>query len=179
MATFEDVAWFIRWHIDYTPICVETGTVYTFLKDQLWHNTTNNIVKTICEPLNGRLYSIDLLDRTSVINELFSLQGLDTSRVIHLVGDSIEQIQKLSVDTIDLLCLDSGEDPDLLVEEFRAARPKLAKNHYVLVDDIHNPNSVKHKKIVPMLKDLGYDWIEVATPTGLFLSARGYPVVGL
>jgi hypothetical protein len=46
--------------------------------------------------------------------------------------------------------------------------------HFVLVDDIHNPNSVKHKRMVPILKDYGYDCIEVPTPTGMLVATKGY-----
>ena len=63
-----------------------------------------------------------------------------------------------------------------MVNEFLAAKSVLAKRHFVLADDIHNDNSVKWVKMVPMLKDLGYNFVEIETPVGLFLSSIGYDI---
>ena len=65
-----------------------------------------------------------------------------------------------------------------MVREFREVEAILADKHFVLVDDIHNPNSVKYKKMVPLLKQLGYDWVEVPTPTGMLVAAKGYSLEG-
>ena len=177
MITFDQVIS----HLDICqfPICVETGTAYCFPSNDPYWNTTSSIVKRLCEPLNGNLISIDLLDRSENINKLFSFGELDRSRVSLIVGNSVDVLKKLWIPRIDLLCLDSGEDEDLLLNEYLIAKPLLSKKHYVLVDDIHNGGSVKYKKVVPHLKKLGYDWLEFSTETGLFVSSVGYDLGGL
>jgi hypothetical protein len=174
MICFEEIATRIKKELSLHPICVETGTAY-FLKpnDPYW-NTTSAIVKRICEPLDGYLYSVDILDRTSIIKELFRLGNTDISRITLMQGNSPDVLSSLHLSHIDLLCLDSGENEDLLVDEFKAVEHLLAEKHYVLVDDIHNQNSIKYKKIVPLLKTMNYIWKEYATETGLFVAVKGY-----
>lgn len=171
---FEEITKIIAKHLTQNPICVETGTPYGFPPNDPYWNTSSAIVKRICEPLNGHLYSIDLLDRSEVIKNLFSLGNLDLEKITLLVGNSPDIMKNLSVDRIDLLCLDSGEDEDLLVNEFKAVQHLLSIRHYILVDDIYNQNSVKYKKIVPLLKEMGYDWKECPTETGCFFASKGY-----
>lgn len=176
LRTFDEVAQFISKHIDKNPFCIETGTAYGFPPENPYWNTTPCIVKRICEPHNGQLISIDLEDRSENINKLFAFGDTDLNRVRLLKGNSLDVLRNLSLSKLDLLCLDSGEDEDLLLNEYLIVQHFLSEKHYILVDDIHNQNSVKYKKIVPLLKELGYDWVQIPTETGLFVSAKGYPV---
>lgn len=176
MDRFEEVAKFIAKYICDGAVCVETGTSYCYPPNDPYWNTTSALVKRICEPKNGHLFSVDMLNRSENINELFALGATDRKKITLLVGHSVTVLKSLSLPRVDLLCLDSGENEDLLVDEFKAIKHLLSENHYVLVDDIHNLGSVKYKKVVPLLKKLGYDWTEVSTPTGLFVSSKGYPI---
>jgi hypothetical protein len=63
-----------------------------------------------------------------------------------------------------------------MVDEFNLVKHYLSDKHYVLVDDIHNKNSVKYLDMVPILKDLGYNWVQIPTETGLFVASKGYPI---
>lgn len=174
LRTFDEVMILLAKELTNNPICVETGTAYGFPEGEPYWNTTSSIVKRIVAPLSGHLYSVDLEDRSENIQRLFNLGNLRFSDVTLLVGDSRKVLQNLSITRIDLLCLDSGEDEDLLVQEYQAVQHLLPEKHYVLVDDIHNKNSVKYKKVVPLLKELGYDWMQVPTETGLFIASKGY-----
>lgn len=176
LRTFDEVSKFIGEQICIDPICLETGTAYGFPEGEPYWNTTSSLVKRICKPLNGHLYSVDLEDHSRNIEKLFNLGELSLSQVTLLVGDSRHVLKELSLTKLDLVCLDSGEDEDLLVDEFNLISRFLSDDHYILVDDIHNTNSVKYKKIVPLLKHLGYNWMQVPTETGLFVSAKGYPI---
>ena len=182
MTTFDEVAIFIAEHIDMNPVCIETGTAYGFPPGNPYWNTTSCIVKRICEPCNGYLHSIDLEDRSENIDKLFKLGNTDRKKVKLYQGESVEVLANL-VQTpyfkafgIRLLCLDSGESEDLLLNEYLTAAPELKARHYVLVDDVMNSNSVKYKKVVPYLQSLGYAWTIIPTETGLFVASKGYPI---
>jgi len=176
LRTFDEVTTFINQLICPNPVCVETGTAYGFPEGEPYWNTTSSIVKRICEPKDEYLISVDLLDRTEVIDKLFLAGNTDRNKCILKVGDSVQVLSQLDIPYIDFLCLDSGEDEELLLHEYLTIQHLLSEKHYVLVDDIHNTHSVKYKKIVPHLKNLGYTWMQVPTETGLFVSAKGYPI---
>ena len=184
--TVEDVCKYVGGLICKWPLCVETGSTYCIDKANLVHTTTNNIAHHVCLPNQGMLVSIDI----DAEHQAAASSVCDPAAYIQFIcGDSAEVISRLwepqffigvkphGGDGIDLLWLDSKEfDEDHAVNEFRAAEPYLSTKHFVMVDDIHNPNSVKYKKIVPLLKELGYSYVEIPTPTGLFLATRGYPI---
>lgn len=180
LRTFDETMIFIAQHIQKNTVCFETGTTYCFRSHLPYWNTTSSIAKRILEPNGGMLWSFDLINRREVLKELFALGNLNLNNVIHIVGNSVDKIKRMMNEgitlPIDLVCLDSGEDEDLLVDEYNALKDHLNEKHYILVDDIHNKNSVKYKKIVPLLKELGYDWVQIPTETGLFVAAKGYPI---
>jgi len=177
ISTVEDVTKFIGTVISRPPVCVETGCMYVIDEENLIHTTTNNILKNICLH-DGTLFSLDI--DPNHIEAARSIVGEE--RVYFVEGDSVETLKRFSVDfcpnTIDLLCLDSKEfDPWHMVKEYLAIEKVLKNNHFVFVDDIHNPNSVKWVEMVPLLKKRGYSYMEINTPTGLFVASKGYPLV--
>lgn len=185
LRTFEAVAEFIAQYVPEEVVCLETGTMYTWDPEVPYWNTTTALYGKVCRPKGGHLWSIDQEPNNEVLEQAFKAIHApkhpdDIVSCTILKSDSVKGIEHLlkwySIKIIDVLCLDSGEDPDMMVAEYEAARHHLAKNHYVLVDDIHNAGSVKYLKMVPMLKELGYDWVQVPTHTGLFVAAKGYPV---
>jgi hypothetical protein len=82
----------------------------------------------------SRLYSIDLspecidISKRTVASELHPW-------VSWICGDAVEALHTLPVQTIDLLYLDSSDDPKQILAEFEAAQPKLAPHSIVVVDD--------------------------------------------
>jgi hypothetical protein len=173
--TVRDVCKYIGTCIVEKPVCVETGSTYAIINSNLMHTTTNNLAEHVCEQNGGVLLSLDV---DAGHQTLANFRCPQENIVLFLYGDSensLKTLNKLNV-TVDLLCLDSAEfDEDHAVREFNAIKSCLRKDkHFVLVDDIHNDNSVKYKKIVPILKELGYDYVEINTPTGLFFAAKGY-----
>lgn len=194
MHTVEDVCQRIAPILPDKPICVETGTMYTCPPGNEPHNTTSNIMQYICGPLNGTLYSLDI--DPEHINFSKNFCSKYDGKLVPLLGDSVESLKRLAnsktfnkwvgdgpytstytaLPVVDLLCLDGKEfDEDHMVNEFNAIKEYLKDDkHFVLVDDIHNPNSVKWKKTVPILKELGYSYVEVPTPTGMFVAWKGY-----
>ena len=177
MNTVRDVCKYIGKVIVDLPTCVETGCTYVLARSEdIIHTTTNNIIDYICRPKEGYLYSLDV--EPIHINFASNLVGANAP-VEFVLGDSVQSLKELhtqlSIDGIDVLCLDSKEfDEYHMVNEFLAVQNCLNEKHFILVDDIHNPNSVKYKKMTPILKELGYGWMEVSTPTGLFLASKGY-----
>lgn len=180
MKTVRDICQYIGSVIVKKPVCIETGTMYTCPPGNEPHNTTSNILDYICAPANGVLYSIDIDPEHVAFSRSFCESK---GRVYYICEDSVEYLTWLSsvlsmlpqAYRIDLLCLDSKEfDEDHMVNEYNAIKENLAESHFVLVDDIHNSNSVKYRKLVPILKDLDYAYIEVPTPTGMFVASKGY-----
>lgn len=172
----QKVCQFIGQHIVESNVCVETGCICTDDQGNRFDTTTNNIMEFICVPKSGTLYSFDNDPAHIEVARNYSSVN---DKVRFVLGDSVEGMKNLADAgiVVDLLCLDSLDGTeDHMVNEFLAAQGNLAEKHYVLVDDIHNPGSVKYKKTVPLLKDLGYDWIEVSTPTGMFVAAKGYSI---
>jgi hypothetical protein len=163
--------------IDKHPVCIETGSTYVVEETNLVHTTTNNIVEHICIPNDGVLVSLDI---DAKHQDLARSACPKSSLVLFGYGDSVSSLQAINQLglSVDLLCLDSAEFvEEHMVREFNAIKSSLNKErHFILVDDIHNPNSVKYKKMVPLLKSFDYIFIEVPTPTGLFVAAKGYPL---
>lgn len=175
-----------------SAICVETGCMYTCPVGNEVHTTTNNIYKYIVQD-HGVFYSLDIDPEHLEFARTFC-RPLQEANGWHadlyfVEGDSVESLRKIRKkwsgngpgNSIEVLWLDSkGFDEDHMVNEYLAIKDSLCpERHFVLVDDIHNPNSVKYKKMVPLLKSLGYQYIEVPTPTGLFVAAKGYPLPSL
>lgn len=177
MKTVKEVCQFIGKTAHPFPVCVETGCSYTCGPGNEIHTTTNNLVEFVAKPNQGRLISFDIDPEHIKFAKDFTAY-LDFE-VEFVCGDSVVQMVdyfRESSLVIDVLCLDSKEfDEDHMVNEYNAVKGFLRpEKHFVLVDDIHNPNSVKYKKMVPILKNKGYEYREVATPTGLFVASQGY-----
>jgi len=180
MKTVEDICEYIASVVDENPFCVETGCTYVIDTETVMHTTTNNLYASVVRGKLGWLYSIDIdPEHIAAAESLLSVIG--GSLYEFLEGDSVRELTLLAHRAkkenwkVSVLCLDSKEfDEWHMVAEYDAIKSALAEKHFVLVDDIHNPNSVKYKKMVPVLKDLGYECVEVKTPTGMLVAAKGY-----
>lgn len=174
MKTVAEVCNFIEKHIRNKPVLVETGCTYTSTPEDLVHTTTNNFA-ALAEHKGGILYSFDNEpSHIEYARTIIDKQG----HVVFLCGNSVEEIKewKSYAPFVDLVCFDSANDAEHTMAEYEAVKSHLCEKHYILVDDIHNPNAVKWKKLVPYLKELGYKGVEIPTPTGLFLTSKGYPL---
>lgn len=196
MKTIRDVCKFIGKKVPTFAVCVETGCSYINPPGNEVHTTTNNLAEFVAKPNKGRLISFDIdPEHIAFAKEFTKHLEMMGSELLFICGDSVEMMHKefdflhdIEKDLpnhsdgkpflIDVLCLDSKEfDEDHMVNEYNAVKSFLRpEKHFVLVDDIHNPNSVKYKKMVPILKELGYQYKEINTPTGLFLAAKGYDI---
>jgi hypothetical protein len=183
MKTVRDVCNHIGSVIKKNPICVETGCTYVVDRENLVHTTTNNIFDYIVKSNGGFLCSLDIDEEHIEIALNLVLSGCvdNLYSCWFMLGNSVASMKKLCGflkacgGDVDVLWLDSKEfDEDYMVNEYNAIKPVLADKHFVLVDDIHNPNSVKYKKMVPILKSIGYNCKEIFTPTGLFMASLGY-----
>lgn len=173
MKTVRDVCEYVANKIRYCPTIVETGCTYGQPANE--DDTTTNNLAWLAGVGRGQLVSIDI--NPVHIGFAKSFIGGYCYNATFICGDSVDVLKGLSFsDGLDLLCLDSKEfDEDHMVNEYDAIESQFNEKHFVLVDDIHNGSSVKFKKMVPLLKELGYNsWREVPTPTGLFVAAKGY-----
>jgi len=167
-------------------VCVETGCCYTCPPGNEVHTTTNNIAEFICKPTDGDLFTYDIdQDHLDFSKKLIEPIGLKEEQVTYVCGDSVESLtwrwssfSSVGPNTIDVLWLDSDSSPEHMFSEYWAVREALNEQHFILIDDIHNPNSIKYSKLVPYLKQAGYLWEEINTPTGLFVASKGYSLKG-
>jgi hypothetical protein len=184
MNTIKEICKYIGSAVGDGAVLVETGCSYVCHAGNEEHTTTNNLYEYVTKQ-HGIFYSLDIDPEHISFASEFVRPLLDGHADIHFIeGDSVASLEMLSKqwsgkgngNGFDVLCLDSKDfDEDHMVNEFNAIKSSLnSEKHFVLVDDIHNPNSVKYKKMVPLLKELGYSWIEVPTPTGMFVAAKGY-----
>lgn len=193
MRTVREICKYIGGIIQECPNCVETGITFAITPENLINTTTNNILEYVAMPNSGDLYSIDIDEgRIEIARSIMPEEAVlrdSLCQYIFLCGDSVERLTEMNElmqqyedrdFRVDLLCLDSSGDPNHILNEYNAIKESLSEKHFVLVDDIHNPSSVKYKKVVPLLKELNYDYIEVPTPTGMFMAAKGYelPKIG-
>lgn len=184
MKTVRDICKYIGSVVGPGAVSVETGCSYCCFPGDEIHTTTNNIYEYISKE-HGILYSLDI----DPVHIEFAENFIEPLRTEHsdikfMEGDSVLSLKTLRYkwsgkgdgNSIDVLCLDSKEfDEEHMVNEFNAIKDSLHPDkHFVLVDDVHNPNSVKYKKMLPILKGMGYSWVEVPTPTGMFVATNGY-----
>ena len=180
LKTVRDVCKYVGRTIKNNPVCIETGCTYTMPPGNEIHTTTNNICEYIVSPLNGMLYSLDI-DKDHILYASNLEAVVEAGEHIEfMVGDSVNSLNSLRETLVfygrgvDFICFDSKEfDEDHMVNEFNAIVQVLSKKHFILVDDIHNLNSVKYKKLVPILKELYRSYFEVPTPTGMFVVSGG------
>jgi glycosyltransferase involved in cell wall biosynthesis len=85
-------------------------------------------------PGSGRLYSIDFEPKCLEVSRKTVPEALHP-RIRWMEGDAKSLLSSLEVDSIDLLYLDSSDDPRQILSEFEAALPKLKKESIVVVDD--------------------------------------------
>ena len=179
--TFADICMFILKHLPNNVQVIETGTAYWWDPEHTEHSTTACLVKYLTQPLEGMLYTIDIESRWKHVQMLSLAAGFNQKYINVIKNDSVKAINDLASNTlsdksVSVLCLDSGEDPDHTVQEFLATKKLLNDNHYVLVDDIHNAGSFKYFNIVPLLQKEGYDYVQIPTPTGLFVASKNLPL---
>jgi len=165
------------------PIIFEIGCTYVVNQDNLINTSTNNIIQQIVIPKNGMLYSFDInSDHINICKRMLRDIGINWSEYMDFVfGDSIEMIPIVVEDLerqdhyIDVVLFDSKEhDEDHMVKEFEGLKDQLSEKHILMVDDVINPNSIKAKKMMPLLQKLGYEMFIVPTETGLLIASMGY-----
>lgn len=156
--------------IDEHPLCVEVGCTYVCSEGNEVHTTTNNI-GDLCAQANGHLISIDVDPESIKFAKAFTGEPF---HITFMTGPAEHILQKPEFQNISMLVLDGANEPHQALIQFKTIQRQLAEHHFVLVDDIHNPNAHKWKKVVPFLKEAGYKWIEIPTPTGLFVAWKNY-----
>jgi glycosyltransferase involved in cell wall biosynthesis len=143
-------------------VVVETGT----LRDPSPKARITDGWSTYClaEQLAARnvpgsqIYSIDINpDHIAVSKRIVPRQMHPW--VTWITSDSCAAIERLQCDVIDLLYLDSSDDPRLILSEFEVARPKLRRHSIVVVDDTgpyHVGPEGKGSMVIPALRRQGW-----------------------
>jgi hypothetical protein len=143
-------------------IAVETGTLRDPSPQARFGDgwSTLHLAKLLSErqePLS-RLYSIDIEPRY-IENSRHAVPEALHACVTWICDDSRKALSQLQVDRIDLLYLDSSDDPELTFTEFMIALPKLARHSVVIVDDTGSYSAGpqgKGSKIIPELERRGW-----------------------
>lgn len=126
----------------------------------------------------GRVVSIDL--DTSIARKVLASYGL-ADRVELRRGDSLEVLHELLDEglAVDLLFLDSGDDPDLILREYLLGSRMVRAPGAVLVDDA-GPGATKADRVIPWLDRAGVPYrIEqrngTTYTTGVLIVERAAP----
>lgn len=135
--------------------CLETGTIRNTANEyregdgwSTWH-----IAKWI-KHNGGNFMSIDLY--TGVADRFLRQKGLQD--YVKLVQkDSLQAIAAVTV-PLHFVLLDSANDADLILDEFRLVEPKVVKGGIVVIDDVimDDIHVVKGHKVVPYARKKGY-----------------------
>jgi cephalosporin hydroxylase len=117
---------------DRPVLIVETGTVRSRGNWEGDGQSTILFDKWSAWHVGTRVISIDLDAEACAL-----AREVTTSRVEVLEGNSVEWLKDMRIGhpPIDLLYLDSGDDPALMLAEFNAAWPMLRPGSIVLADD--------------------------------------------
>jgi hypothetical protein len=119
-------------------VAVETGTLRDSRPEARigdgW--STFSIAQCLAESggPGSHLYSIDI-DPKCIATSKATVDKELHPWVTWICGDAVEAIRTLQEPTIDLLYLDSSDDPRQILAEFEVAQPKLAPHTIVVVDD--------------------------------------------
>jgi predicted O-methyltransferase YrrM len=130
-----------------SPVIVETGTIRNEAGPEDGWSTL--IFGWFCHTHGGRLYTIDFDAECIAISKRVTTAYADCIEYIHGRGD--DSIAALDV-TIDLLYLDSAHGLNAAWEEYEQAKPKLACDAIIMIDDADH----KGKKAIPRLEDEGW-----------------------
>lgn len=186
ISNFRDLCFEISRVICKNPVCIETGSTYDIRPENLMNTSTNNLYRTMILINKGELHSFDI-DPEHQNTAKILCENNDS--VVFRLGDSVEKLKEF-VSTvkyamqsanedqkfIDLVLFDSKDGDTMhMLHEYEILEPYLKDKHFILIDDIHNPNSNKWVRLVPILKASGkYTYGEINTPTGLFVAWKGY-----
>jgi len=87
-----------------------------------------------CKKYGGEVYTIDILEEA--INECKTITASYAEVINYIVGDAAEFLKTFDK-TIDLLYLDSADDPNVIQSELIAASNKMTMRSIVVIDDTH------------------------------------------
>lgn len=143
-------------------VVVETGTLRDDSPDARDGDGWSTYLLAECLADHGdpasRLYSIDInagfidISKRTVASELHRW-------ISWICGDAVGALRTLPVCTIDLLYLDSSDDPREILAEFEEALPKLAPHSIVIVDDTgpyHAGPLGKGTLVIPKAEEQGW-----------------------
>lgn len=135
------------------PVCVETGCI----RDPE-EGTDSTLVMAAALRSRGRLYTFEL-DPAHMATCREVCRAYD-SGIEYVLGDAKEEIRRLREDgtlrTVHLAFLDSAEDPDQIMEEFRALEDLFVPGSLLIVDDVIFP-AIKGARVRPHI-DRHPDW---------------------
>lgn len=143
-------------------VVVETGTLRDENRGARFSDGWSTVCLAECLAERGspesRLYSIDINPDYLATSKRVVPEPLH-AWMKWVEGDAAKAIEELPEKKIDLLYLDSSDDPEQILAEFRAALPKLAAKAIVIVDDTGpyeaGPDG-KGTRVLPEAEKLGW-----------------------
>ena len=141
-------------------VVVETGRIRGLVAYE-GHST----LRFVGHPNVQKVYSIDSDKKTE---ELTKIAMADTKwfhaafgqmpsfgKIVFITADSITGLQSVRAvqpfKTVDLLFLDTANDPALIMKEFEMAEPLLKDKAVIIIDDVYN-GGVKGDMLIPHLQ---------------------------
>ena len=154
-------------------ISLETGTSFAWSETNLPYLSSLNIIKYLCLPTYGELYSIDIsIDRLNLCEKELYKRGDNFGDCFNKYnGESLEEMSFLlsTEHKFDFFWLDSEENEDHGLKEYELAK-QLANDKFVIcIDDYNSNGSVKWKKSSELIKQKAKFYKIYNTPTGLIV----------
>jgi hypothetical protein len=106
-----------------------------------------------CKKYNGRLFTIDFL--AEAIKNCKSITSDYATNIEYVVSDSVEYLKGFD-DSIDLLYLDSNNDPNHTLNELKAVYKNIKNDGIILIDDT-KMNSGKGELAIKYLESKGWE----------------------
>jgi hypothetical protein len=143
-------------------VMVETGTLRDPSPEARLNDGWSTVSLAECLAEGGaqgsRLFSIDNSPECIAVSRRIVPDALHPW-VTWITDDACKAIRELEVDSIDLLYLDSSDDPRQILSEFEAALPKLRRESVVVVDDTgpyHAGPDGKGTLVLPFARKKGW-----------------------
>jgi SAM-dependent methyltransferase len=161
---------FRRDRFDSAPLIVETGTTRGDLGGGLEGDGWATLVFSwYCKKYGGTVITIDIEEEAIENCKIITHEYKDN--IIYHVGDSVSFLEGMKDKEINLLYLDSADDPTLIKNELLAASDNISPTSIILIDDTHdNLTKGKGTEAGPFLLEQG--WSKVVENSGVVLFLR-------
>ena len=150
------------------PVFVETGSI----RNVDWRFSdgySTLLFGWYCKKYDGELYTLEISEDALSLCQQVTEDYKE--KINYILGDSSSSILRLEVDEIDFLYLDSANDANIVLNEYKAAKHFLHDNSIIVVDDVLKGN--KGQLVGPEMKRDGWNVTTIDNDNGSYLCTKG------